>query len=381
MKFNKPYLIIPTLIVQPTWGGRYIVEQKGWGERQELKNTKIGQSYELYGNTWLSINENDSRSDSFGPEINANIIENSKQTKIGTFIAENAIELLGEYVSHTYSNIPILIKFTQALGNSFQLHVQNKEATGRWKPKPESWYYFEEGYITLGLNTKTNIFDYKNVCLAIDKKMHELSAGVLASRLSLADARHEALEYIKVKNPWKYINRIHTQKNACIDLSGGGIHHSWEEDPNNSLGNILYEVQADVSDEESTLRSFDQGKFKDDGSIRELTIDDYFTYINRDKEKNDIQTLLKQPQGSHIFQTDFYTMDLLTVSKKERRQLKDSFCHIFAREGDISVSTDEGSVYVSQGHSCFIPYACQSFDISSERGISQVLMTYVEAKQ
>jgi mannose-6-phosphate isomerase class I len=378
MNFKKPYLISPTLIPQPTWGGTYIVEEKGWDTRSELKDVKIGQSYELYGKSWLDTEETDSRNDTFGPEIGSNIKQDKKHVNIETCIKDNAVAILGEDIAQKFAKIPILIKFTQALGNSFQLHVRNKDTSQRWKPKPESWYFFQEGYITLGLNTKTSVFEYKNVCLAIDKKMRELSAGVRADLLPIEDARHEAIEYIKTKNPWKYINRIHTQKNACIDLSAGGIHHSWEEDPNNSKGNILYEVQADVSDDESTLRSFDQGKIKDDGSIRQLTIDEYFTYIDTDKEKNDVQTLLKQPTGTHIFKTDYYTMDLLHVSKKEIHQTSGSFCHLFAREGDFTVSTDAGSIYVSQGHSCFVPHACQEFEIASESGMSQVLKTYVE---
>jgi mannose-6-phosphate isomerase class I len=378
MTFNRPFLIVPTFIPQPTWGGTYIVNEKGWNDRKELAGVRIGQSYELYGKSWLDIEETDTRSDTFGPEIASNISQNSKYVNIGSMIRESADAILGPSLSHTYPGVPILIKFTQALGNSFQLHVREKDASARWKPKPESWYFFEEGYITLGLNTKSSVSEYMTVCVAIDTKMHELSEGVLKSRIPLASARHEAQEFIKLKNPWKYINRIHTQKNTCIDLSNGGIHHSWEEDPHNSRGNILYEVQADVSDDASTLRSFDQGKMKDDGSIRQVTIDDYFTYIDTDKEKNDIQTLLRQPQGSHIFQTDQYTMDSLYISKKETHQTRDSFCHLFVKDGAITVSTDGGSVYVSRGHSCFVPHACTTFDIQPEKGTPQILKTYVE---
>jgi mannose-6-phosphate isomerase class I len=378
MKFDKPYLIVPTFVPQPTWGGTYIAEQKGWSRRTELKGLKIGQSYELYGKSWLDMENSDSRNDTFGPELGS-VSGESNLINITQCIDEDAVSVLGESGAKTYAKIPILIKFTQALGNSFQLHVREKDTNARWKPKPESWYFFEEGYITLGLNTKTSVHDYKSVCLDIDKKMRELSAGVRSSLISLDDARHEAQEYIKSRNPWKYINRIHTQKNACVDLSSGGIHHSWEEDPNNSRGNIIYEVQADVSDDESTLRSFDQGKIKDDGSIRQLTIDEYFTFIEMDKEKNDIQTLMKQPKGDHIFRTKFYTMDLLTISGKETLETGDSFSHLFVREGDIVVSTKGGSVTVTQGHSCFLPHACGSFEITSTHGMSHVLNTYVEA--
>ena len=37
---KRPYLIVPKLIVQPTWGGRYISELKDWDGLSFLKEKK-----------------------------------------------------------------------------------------------------------------------------------------------------------------------------------------------------------------------------------------------------------------------------------------------------------------------------------------------------
>ena len=55
--FDKPYLCVPQLIEQSTWGGGYILEQKGWGKDTRFTGKKFGQSYELSGKTKLLNDE------------------------------------------------------------------------------------------------------------------------------------------------------------------------------------------------------------------------------------------------------------------------------------------------------------------------------------
>ena len=52
---KRPYLVIPKLIEQPTWGGQYIVTTKGWLHHSNWAELKIGQSYELFSGSNLSL--------------------------------------------------------------------------------------------------------------------------------------------------------------------------------------------------------------------------------------------------------------------------------------------------------------------------------------
>src|SRR6185437_8295859 len=71
---------------------------------------------------------------------------------LADLVAENPEAVLGAaVVSERGPQLALLIKYTQALGNSFQVHIKDGVTHPQWKPKPESWYYFEPGLITLGV--------------------------------------------------------------------------------------------------------------------------------------------------------------------------------------------------------------------------------------
>jgi len=69
MSTNRAYLIIPKLIEQPTWGGRYIMKEKGWQKHPDAQR-KIGQSYELYSGSYLSL-ATDTADAAFQPELDS----------------------------------------------------------------------------------------------------------------------------------------------------------------------------------------------------------------------------------------------------------------------------------------------------------------------
>ena len=108
MNLSRPYLVIPKLIDQPTWGGQYIVAAKGWAGRAGLGEAKIGQSYELFSGSNLSL-----LSSSEDPAF------------AGEFTDRDAVQVqTAPENSIPISRLPdgssvFLIKFTQALGNSF----------------------------------------------------------------------------------------------------------------------------------------------------------------------------------------------------------------------------------------------------------------------
>lgn len=350
---KKPYLIIPYLIEQPTWGGTYICEKKNWINKDGLKGKKIGQSYELYDKSLLAATITSSYDSSFGPEV-------QKTITISQFAEERPFPL---------------IKFTQAKGNSFQLHIRPGVSDIRWKQKAESWYYFEDGKITFGVKKGIDIDKYKKTCIAINDVMKKLSESLIKKEITKEQAQKEAQLYIREQNPWQFVNVCEVKKGDIVDLSGGGIHHSWEEDMiNYPMGNILYEVQQDVMDPTCTIRSFDQGKFKEDGSIREIHIDDYFKYVDLDEKRN-ILTVEKNENGV-LFDTPHYSLTLLSVFGKKEMKCDSSFHHLFVQEGEIEVVDTEGNkVHVGEGHSCFIPKGLH-YTINSQTK-SEVLLTFL----
>ncbi|MEK7577583.1 MAG: hypothetical protein AAB492_03125 [Patescibacteria group bacterium] len=372
---KRPYLIAPKLIEQPTWGGEYIVAYKNWQHIPSLKSAVIGQSYELYGNSTLHLNILDSQDAQFGPEA----IGSKDTVNLDTLIKEDPAGMLGaKVVAKTGTVMPLLIKFTQAKGNSFQLHKTPTVEDSRWMPKAESWYFFEKGKITLGLVPNVDMVAYKASCLLIEAHMKELSKNVLEKSMDLDVARKDASAFITAQNPWQYVGVFPIEKGSLIDLSGGGLHHSWEEDPTLPFGNVVYEVQQDVADDPSTIRSFDQGKIKDDGSIRTIHIEDYFRHIDTDPIRNDIANATRKAQGDMLLSTTYYSMDEVSMVEEKTLTITNSFEHIFVKDGDVTIQVGDVSVRVTKGHSCFIPFGVASYRVLPKVP-SIILKTFINA--
>lgn len=369
---RKPYLVIPKLIEQPTWGGDYILTLKGWTEKGLVRGKKIGQSYELFGNSKLSLTVTDSSDPAFIPEIGFA----DKPDILGELFPYREGE---EYVTLSSSvrvPMPLLIKINQAAGNSFQLHVKPGTNDPRWQAKPESWYYLEGGYLTLGLAPGCDIENYKKTCVAIHERMRRLSQKIKDGERSLQEAQREAAHFIREMDPWRFVNRYEVEAETLIDLSMGGVHHSWEENRQKyPLGNVVYEVQMDVMDPVSTIRSFDQGKFKSDGSIRPLDIDDYFTHLDTAPGHNVYSYFHRERRDKRLLQTDFYNLDSLTISSPFSETVKSPFIHLFVRQGTVRVTATEGEVRLGAGHSCFMS-GIDSYSLTPEGSDAVVLKTY-----
>jgi len=347
---KKPYLIIPHLIEQPTWGGSYICEKKGWLTKRELKGKKFGQSYELYSKTKLAVGISSTEDILFDPYFS------------------NTIEAI---VFQTNKPFP-LIKFTQAKGNSFQLHIRPGVNDSYWQPKAESWYFFEPGKMTFGIKKGIKVEEYKKVCKDINNKMKELCSLISEKKINTQVAEQTAKEYIKSQNPWYYVNVYETNKGDVVDLSGGGIHHSWEECPQ---GNILYEIQQDVMDPVSTIRAFDQGKIKEDGAIREVQIEDYFKHIDLDEKRNTLT--IEKKKSESIFNTPHYSLDSFAINKERKLKSSTSFHHLFVKEGGVTILDENNNkLFIGRGHSCFVPQGVNYSITPRER--SEVLLTYLQ---
>lgn len=375
-EFNKPYLIIPRLVQQPTWGGSYIARYKNIQDK-ELLDLKIGQSYELFGASALSLSSSTS-----DKQFQQDLVDYNKRVPIPEesltlqqLIDKDPKKILGP--SFSQPSMPLLIKFTQALGNSFQLHIKKSQTHPHWRPKPESWYYLEDGMITYGIKKGADLEAYKKTCLAIEEKMKEFSSRI-KNGYSYKQAREEIKQYISSMNPWQYVNIHKIKKGGIVDLSSGAIHHSWEEDSvTNPLGNVLYEVQLDVTDDDSTIRSFDKGKIQPDGTVRPIHVDDYFSYIDTTPVHNDLNLAMRKRQGSSLLQTRHYNLDLGYVKTELVEAVSKSFVHIFVLEGELRVETPTHTLSVEKGYSCFIPYCVSEYSLTPGQGEVKMLKTCV----
>lgn len=360
----RPYIVIPKIVKQPTWGGDYILKLKKWQGLKEYSGEKIGQSFELSGDSMLASSIYSTKDSSFSPF--------SDGVSVQSFVTKK---------------MPLLIKINQALGNSFQLHIKPEVKFKNWLPKPETWYFLEDGNITLGLNENKNIEEYKKTCLEINSFMEKLNQEIFNGSLKLDEARNKAQKFIYQKDPWQFVNSYIVKRGMIIDLSEGAIHHSWEDNKEkNSLGNIVFEVQIDASDDKATIRSFDQGKIQDDGNIRKLNIDDYFSVIDTNKERNKLQYHLKQLKNGVLIRTKFYAVDSICLKYNEKfifDRIKNdegskSFHHFFVEEGEVEVLSENNiSIEVTTGHSFFIPESLNLYKIVPKTKNAKLLKTFL----
>jgi hypothetical protein len=193
----QPYYIVPLLIEQPTWGGKYIAEFKSITD-QTIRNKKIGQAYELAAESLLT----GSWSEAHFLYSTATSIDKSteygtgKTISLADLIASNPESVLGKNAVAKHGiTMPLLIKFTQALSNSYQVHVEKKKTFKHWLPKPESWYFFEKGKATLGLKAGSAVTEYKARCEEIDNQAKLISQQIKAGKITLDTGTQQLFEF------------------------------------------------------------------------------------------------------------------------------------------------------------------------------------------
>lgn len=389
----RPYLVIPKLIEQPTWGGQYIVTAKGWGDFQNFGQLKIGQSYELFSGSNLSLADSSDDPEFMGELTDRDAVEAPTRPdgsiRLADLADKNPEAVLGkEVIQERGPILSLLIKYTQALGNSFQVHIKDGVEHPVWRPKPESWYYFEPGLITLGVKPDIDWQEYERVAELIQQKMLALGSAVSSGSLSYEDARAEIKVMLLEQNPSRFVNTIPVQKDQLIDLSSGGLHHSWEEDERQApLGNVLYELQAEAMDRISTFRCFDKGKMEPDGTVRPIQTREYFNVIDRTDELNDPARHIVQPKLmaktetyilEHLLDTRHYKMDKLTMLSSTATYEDEiaRYKHLFVKQGRVEVSAGGQTVTVGIAHSCFIPAGAAKYTVKNLSNTCEILVSY-----
>jgi mannose-6-phosphate isomerase class I len=365
---SAPWQVKDALIEQPSWGGRYIVDLKGLTDDPAWKEKKVGQSYEMAKASVLL--------DPSGEE----------EVALHDLIASDPAGVLGQKVLDKFGpDLSLLIKLTQAKGNSFQVHLPEGQTLGHWVPKPEAWFYLAPGLYTFGLKAGTDFEAYSRVLHTIDDDMGRLSREVQGGRFTVDDARAQAGERIKVLDPFAYVNLVEAETDDVIDLTAGGIHHSWEDDPVRfPNGNLVYEVQVDVPDDKCSMRGFDKGKILDDGSLRPTHIKDYLATINQDPAHNQINQHVRKPEvvsegngakTESLFRTAHFNTDRVTITAGSSlpQSLADGFHHVFVHAGEAKV----GGQALSQGRSYVFPAAMGEYTLTAGGKDAVLLKTYL----
>ena len=390
LPWEKPFYIIPLLVEQPTWGGSYIATFKNIREN-EVTSRRIGQSYELSSQSFVSFmpatvpaygfaTATDLAHPQFVHRPNdiqplQSLIEQAPRQILGVNVLRKQSKQNGG-ASMADAKMDVLIKFTQAQNNSYQVHVKPGSEFGKWHAKPESWYFLEKGKATLGLmpDVKTT---YQKRCHEIDDEAQRLSQAVMSGKLSVADARLQLTTYINQNHPHNFVNTVWIERGQTVDLSAGGLHHSWETDDALPRGNVVYEVQLDVMDNESALRSFDQGSIKDDGKVRTISIDDYFQALDVEPAHNNPAAVLQRPpvtfdqdaQVTKLFDNNYYQTTQIAFNGRYgglQTENQGSFHHLFVQEGRVEVTTDAGRWPLEKGWSLFVPAAVEGYQLNSE---------------
>lgn len=363
----RPWKVVDELIEQPSWGGRYIVDLKGLASDPAWAGKKVGQSYELAKTSRL-----------IDPAT-------GEASALADVIASDPEGVLGKGVVAKYgSDISLLIKLTQAKGNSFQVHLPEGKALGHWLPKPEAWFYLAPGLYTFGLSMERSFEEFANALVEIDVEMRRLSDEAVAGKISVNKARAVAREFIAARNPYQYINMIKAHTDDIVDLTAGGIHHSWEEDSDRYPdGNLVYEVQIDVQDEYCSMRGFDKGKFLDDGKLRATHVADYLATIEQDSYHNDLRLHIKKPlivgeafgaRTESVFRTPYFWLDRITLGENASSVQSSNleFHHLFVFDGMLKIGDDT----LGKGESYLIPGSVGWYRMSASHG-AVVFKTYL----
>ena len=365
---KAPWQVKDELIEQPSWGGRYIVDLKGLANDPAWAGKKVGQSYELAKASVLI-------------DLNG-----GKEMALHTLIETNPAGILGQKVLDKFGpDLSLLIKLTQAKGNSFQVHLPEGQTLGHWVPKPEAWFYLAPGLYTFGLKAGTDFEAYSRVLHTIDDEMGRLSREVLGGRFTVEEARTQAKQRIQTLDPFAYVNLVEAQTDDVIDLTAGGIHHSWEDDSARFPdGNLVYEVQVDVPDGKCSMRGFDKGKILDDGTLRPTHVKDYLATINQDAAHNQLSQHIRKPEvitdnnGAKVeslFRTAHFNTDRLTLAAGASlaQSLADGFHHVFVHAGTATVNGHT----LAQGRSYVFPAAMGEYTLTAGSKDAALLKTYL----
>ena len=443
----EPIFCEAEIIEQPTWGGTAILEKKGLLNDPAWRGKKVGQAFENHA--YLPINIPDGWTVSM---LDVSLVLG--ESFLGP-VAWAAVPAMGQ-----------LRKDTEAYGNSFKMHLAEPKWITRAEqptlliPKSEAMRYLDKsGLLSCGIKCRTEDEwrDYETRLRNIEAGLQKLSLTVKSGGLSLAEAKLAARQLIMDNNPYLWVNLLVPQPQEVVDFSSPRRHHNWEENNDTTrelfaaagidLGrleglsvNKLDEIQiglyvdlagtaikqppislADfarlsltgkrervvvLTDDNSSIRGFDKGKFKTGGTLRPLDVNTYFDNIDRSPEANIPGRAIVKPDSQQLdqgtihrydFDTGMYAFTVIETSKPNPNRefsqsfhgpftaAADSYHHIYADEGPVLITFENGRepAVLNKGYSLFLSGAMGLYGINplEADGTAVVAVTFVPGNE
>jgi len=311
-----------------------ILKDKIWGG-QKLKSIlnkdsalpNVGESWEISdveGDTSIVING----------FLKGQSLKELLQSYQDNLIGEKNYEVFGD-------KFPLLIKFIDAKQDlSIQLHPNDELAKKRHNSfgKTEMWYVMqadEASNLIVGFNEKINSETY----------LHHLENKTLTKILNFDTVKEGDTYFIEV-------GRVHA--------IGAGV--------------MLAEIQQ-TSD--ITYRVYDWDRVDDQGNERELHNDlaiDAFNFNMKDDFR--VSYSKEENQSNEMVSCPYFTTNYLTVSDEiKKTNNKDSFIIYICVEGEVRVSTINGTETIIKGETILIPAALKEFSLESNN--AKLLEVYV----
>ena len=314
--------ILKTLI----WGGEKIAPYKGI----ETSLEKVGESWEISGV------EGSESVVAEGPD---------KGLTLPELMRKYGADLLGKKNYAKYGdNFPLLIKFIDAREDlSVQVHPDDELANKRGSKfgKTEMWYVLgaEKGAVLAnGFNRPVSPDEYENL----------VETGKIMDVLNFNPIKEGDVFYIPA-------GRVHAI----------------------GKGAFVAEIQ-ETSD--ITYRLYDYKRKDAQGNERELHTKQAFEAINfNDTEGRPVDYTLHPDVPVNVVTSPFFTTNLWKIDHEVMRDYSewDTFVVVICTKGAAVLTTSEGSMKLTEGHSVLIPASCKSLTIAPE-GVFEALETYIK---
>lgn len=332
MNHIRPYIVVPTLIPQPTWDGDYIASHKRIKEL--IGNLNIGQSYELFSGSFLSSRRSSTHlpslhlADGNDPTtIPKAIVANDQLISLQDLINIDPKAVLGQKAMDGYSyQMNLVIQITQSKSIKFQLPEPNP--TSQRSSNPKACLFLEPGRLTSGAN--------------LEKFQNDLTAKT---------------DNQSISSRFKTIN---ISKNQVADFSKVSLNFARNDRNFLPDGNVMFMLEANLFDATAhPVRS--------DDPITDKECQKHSYSFATDLKKSKIHKRSStQTIKSHLT-TPYYRLDEWIFSSPLSNKFTtttDCFQHLFVRSGRVEFASHDGTrLEISQGFGVFVPASTGAYSL------------------
>jgi len=250
-------------------------------------------------------------------------------------LQHNPKETMGSAVSGT--KFPLLIKLIDARQKlSVQVHPNDETAAAfGGEAKTEMWYL-------LGDN-KTRVYCGLNEGVTKDRFLSAVNDG----------------------SSGETMQSVYVEKDSAVFVRGGSVHAI-------DKGCFILEIQQNSN---TTYRIYDWGRMGNDGTPRELHIEQAVNVINWDSRENPlvepkVLTKTDEYQCIEVLACEYFRLEKLIYSAPQTFSLTGKTFHaLFVSEGQAFIEWNEEKLQLPAGTSVLIPAAMPTYTLSGNATI------------